>query len=268
MNLGLNLSASDEKVRRAREHLKSLDGELAAFRKDRYLYSYRVGEIDPDTGWADIWCIHKQVPELCLGIVIGDIVHNLRCAMDYIVAELVEKSPGAVPYRRHQFPIQEKDVDYDADIGTGPVGNGQLRGVVYGLAEIRKLQPFSKNKPFDTHPLWLVKRFCDADKHRIITTTIGTPKEGEVRFGEGVATDVEAYTINIAQPAANVDYKVGRARFANSVPSNPNPDSFISVGLWFGTPPFDGKDGVAVPPAMFYGLCEEIKGVVEVFKAL
>src|SRR5579872_1117311 len=147
MPLGLDLSQSDAKIARARVHLESLKGEIAAFIVQRKPYSRYLGEIDPETGWCSIF-IKKtaDIPEHTLGIIVGDVVHNLRSALDYIVVGLVAKSPPTRLAGKHQFPIYSDRQKYLVGVGTDTTAlpGGALGGIVHGLKEIWDVQPFHR----------------------------------------------------------------------------------------------------------------------------
>src|SRR5665213_3938452 len=118
VSLGLDLSQSRAKVARAREHSEALEAEAHRVTTERNPYSAWVGKIDPDTGWCSVFLKHNEFPpEYRLGIIVGDLMHNLRSALDYIVAALVEKSPG-VDLTRQQFPIFLDKTEYEKQVGT------------------------------------------------------------------------------------------------------------------------------------------------------
>ena len=143
MPLGLDLSASDAKVTRARVHLETLQREIPAAIARRKPYTPRLSEIDPDSGWCTLFLTSNNAPEYGLGVIVGELVHNLRCALDYIIPELVSAS-GATLGTKHQFPIFTCLNLYNKNVGTAALPNakGHLRRIKYGLQEIFDLQPF------------------------------------------------------------------------------------------------------------------------------
>lgn len=61
---------------------------------------------DQETGWFRLLIRFKDEPEeFDLSVIVGDIFHNLRSALDYIVTALVDVSPGAKLTRKHQFIV-------------------------------------------------------------------------------------------------------------------------------------------------------------------
>ncbi len=91
-NLHLDLSSSRAKLARASEHLDVFEREGAAALKERNPCSFHVGDINRDTGWVSIYLEVRELREPHLGVILGDVMHNLRCALDYIVTALVDKA--------------------------------------------------------------------------------------------------------------------------------------------------------------------------------
>jgi hypothetical protein len=56
-----------------------------------------------------------------LGVILGEAIHDLRSALDYIIGALAEKS-GATLTSGHQFPIFSEKGDYLAKIPRFALG--------------------------------------------------------------------------------------------------------------------------------------------------
>jgi hypothetical protein len=170
MVVNLDLSGAHAKLDRAAEHFEALKGELIDAAQSPP-YALRHGEVDPETLWCSIYLTPLDPPwRLKCAILAGDLHHNLRCALDYIVTELVDKS-GATLTRKHQFPIFRSKDHYMKWVGFPvPHERGPLEGVKHGLVEIEALQPY-KTDPGDPEqsPLWHLHEFSNADKHRAIS---------------------------------------------------------------------------------------------------
>lgn len=72
-------------------------------------------------------------PEVCA--IVGDLMHNLRCALDYIVTALVNAS-GTKLARKHQFPIFTDENRFREEVLSSdlrPNPRGCLRGITIGL---------------------------------------------------------------------------------------------------------------------------------------
>ena len=140
---------------RAREHLANLQGvvgRIEALGKDGVL-----AEQDPDTGLFGPAAHVVNPLRLEAGVLVGEIVHNLRAALDYLVYVIAESDAGS-PQSGTQFLIEDSPQGFT---GRSP---RLLKGVSEEhVAVIRQFQPF---KGCDwSGPL---RDFDNASKHREI----------------------------------------------------------------------------------------------------
>src|ERR1700687_47569 len=90
------------KIERAKEHIRNLEAEINAFwTPDRYAIA---PEVDHRTG-DEVFKIHGnlEVPARW-GCIVGEVVHNLRSALDHLAWQLVLAN-GGTPNRATEFPI-------------------------------------------------------------------------------------------------------------------------------------------------------------------
>jgi hypothetical protein len=167
---------------RADEQLIALRTAVDSFVNDD---PYTVlAEMDAEASGEFILRAHV-LKEPCLlewGLIAGDVVHNLRSALDYVVWDLSVYESGPVPepipdrsdWRRIEFPIFYDNSRYDGTPGgqgNVPRGSGpdKLWGVDKALhAEFRALQPFDTGQLPNTQPLWVLQELSNLDKHRAI----------------------------------------------------------------------------------------------------
>src|SRR5262249_7530522 len=120
----------------------------------------------------------RDVPPLLWGIRIGEIVHNLRSALDHIVWELVILNKGAQPStKKNQFAIfLTQDGFNDRGIKTF------LHDVsTDAIAIIEDEQPHRTGEGIDS-PLWHLKELSDVDKHRTLHVTGTMVRDFKVTF--------------------------------------------------------------------------------------
>ena len=104
-----------EKIKRAKEHVRDLEERLVLFRND---YPYEViSHIDP-RGAERVFSF-KQRHEIPIEIPLrtGEILQNLRTALDYLVGALVVKN-GGTETSVTGYPIFENSAKYKT--GCGP----------------------------------------------------------------------------------------------------------------------------------------------------
>ena len=109
-----------------------------------------------------------------IAVMLGDFVHNLRCALDYVIVACVP------PQRRKSasFPIlftnifaKDKDGKFVVDDADG---RADFETAVHGLHTkartiVTDMQPFHAGNERHRHTLGLVSRLDNADKHRRLT---------------------------------------------------------------------------------------------------
>ncbi len=150
------------KLDRAADHLNALNEEVLDFLKTN---PYGVfGEFDPK-GSKYIFRVnvaHEPPPRL--GAIFGDLIHNLRSALDHLVYELVLLNGHSPNRSRTCFPIY----DSNPPGGFACATTESLRGV--GDAEralIEELQPYNRAE-LEGRALGLIRRYSNQDKHRTL----------------------------------------------------------------------------------------------------
>ncbi len=271
----LDLSGSVAKIARARDHLNAAERVHSDFiRKNKPYTIDVVGPNDATDGWCSVFLVgpHK-VSEPLIGIIVGDCIHNLRCALNYIIVALVEAS-GEQVWRKHQFPIFDNREDYLRLVGTETAANadGILKGVTIGLKEIWALQPFHREANIISDALYCIHRFSNADKHRIISTDmhLAGPGGGYIE-SSGRIIEIWDNPNRITLGARGYDekFEVCRRRYAKPYPRKISFNAKISVDILVGTPAF-GKypTGLALTPELLYDICDYVAMITETFKAL
>jgi hypothetical protein len=92
----------------------------------------------------------------------GDIVHNLRSALDHLAHQLVlVGSPGKEPTRRIEFPIAKDFATYEKDKRAKVEGMRQD-----AIAAIDALKPYKGGND----DLWRIHELDNIDKHRGLFT--------------------------------------------------------------------------------------------------
>jgi hypothetical protein len=180
------LAGSKAKLDRAGEHLKTLKSESRVFREKR---SHAIGTYThPDTGNYFLYVSPKKVPPR-LNTIAGDVLSNLRPALDYMVFALAKLDAGETKDGT-QFPICDTPERFNRKKA------GWLKGLsAEHVTAIEKLQPYDTRKGM----VWLrwLRDLSNPDKHQdlnVIATDIGggfevlqkprrvfKPKKGETR---------------------------------------------------------------------------------------
>ena len=163
----------DAKLERAKERLHDLYAEVRAF-LDTDPYG-AVFKHDKQTGHHRTKIAFEPPAPMNILIIAGDVLHNLRCALDHLYWDLAHarlKPPPATEDEKKglQFPICKSAKSYSARV-----------------KEIGRLGPdvlkvFDALKPYQggDDTLWRLNELSNRDKHRTLLT-VGF-KTSEVRF--------------------------------------------------------------------------------------
>jgi hypothetical protein len=271
MSLNLDLLASKAKVTRALEHVDTLEVELRTFLRENAMYRVSF-KLDSNTGWCSVTLASEKVAEPRLPVLLGDAVQNLRSALDYVVAALIEASNAALT-TQHQFPIFAREAEYLKKVGppTATKPNGPLGGICYGAHLIESLQPYKRQPNPKADQLWAVHRFSNADKHRQLATRVDIPlTEGAdpIEFMHD-GTLVERVDFEeVSDWTPDGEHEIGRLRF-DPMPTYLKPNSNLPVGILFTTGPFGNEpDTPAIEVRSLRETCEYVGTVVDLFETI
>jgi hypothetical protein len=109
------------------------------------------------------------------GILIGEILYNLRSGLDHLAYALsAAHTPGKTPPRGTEFPIFRDEDRFD-DVKSG--GRYKIRGMSWEMqCALRDLQPFNTGNPPEAQSLWLLQHMSNVDKHRTLHLAVfGAP---------------------------------------------------------------------------------------------
>jgi hypothetical protein len=154
------------KVRQAEGHAKTLHEEIRAFHK---LGVIRIdGQPDPQsTDYVFRVKASEEPPLLDWGCRIGDVLHNLRSALDHLAWQLV------VFHKGEQIAEQEaRNIYFPAALAPNDFNSLAIVQMIDSahLATLRGLQPYHRGdrKRAEGHPLVTLRELSNIDKHRIV----------------------------------------------------------------------------------------------------
>ena len=155
----VTLEGVNAKVQRAQDQIERLARDIEASCEDqRALFSE---ELRPDVG-DKIWIFRGETPIVPIeySIRLGEIVYNLRSALDQLVWQLVHANYKA-PSHRNEFPIFDDESRFNNVVKTKLAGVSQQ-----SLAIIKEMQPFRKDDKWSA--LKTIHSLCNIDKHRSV----------------------------------------------------------------------------------------------------
>lgn len=129
----------------------------------------------------------NRMPDLTMftersSLLIGDVVHNLRSALDHLAFQLALKATNGSPpnERRIQFPIEDGESTF-RERCSAKNRSGYIADLDPGdQTIIGEFQPCDRRYSvyragLTVHPLGLLRDLNDTDKHRLLTRTIFAP---------------------------------------------------------------------------------------------
>jgi hypothetical protein len=268
MTLDLDLGSCDAKLARARDNADTLKRETTASVKKEATHAVRFSEVDPQTGWCVIALVPQKVEEPRLSAILGDVIHNLRCVLDYVVTALVDASQADLT-TSHQFPIFKDAALYAKTAGTktDALPSGPLRNVVHGLSIVEGWQPYYTQPHPRTDPLWGIHRFSNADKHRQ-PAIFGLIPVGSVQLRYNGIKVEEDLVEEVPDWTPEQEIPLGRIRFDPPRAYNLRAEGNISLDVQFVTPPWQGDAELALPLRALPGVIERVSQIVDSFRYL
>jgi hypothetical protein len=172
-------------------------------------------DVDPQTG--DVSYRLALVPEVPVevALTLGDALHNLRSALDYLAWGMVE-AVGLRPTKYTAFPI------FDASNGYTSGVAGKIQGLRQPCRQmLDRIQPY---KGGQAHRLWQLHQLDIRDKHRLLLTTAFIPTSRTV-------TPSERKQFNALYPRLASDPTLKRLSVPHRwIPSIPSPTTPLQAG--------------------------------------
>jgi hypothetical protein len=162
-----------QKLKRAQVHLEALNDTLDVGGGP---YGLAI-DPDPEPGY---YLVKTQLRRSLDGLppLVGDLLYNLRSALDHMVWQLVLAN-GGTPDRKRQMPIGFSEAWFNSKAKV------QLAGVHDdATTAIRTFQPFrvSDEGQRKVDPLWLLSELENVDKHRLLHVVALAPADAYLRF--------------------------------------------------------------------------------------
>ena len=173
------------KISRAYTQTNDFGRDVERFFSDRDDPAYSVAvqrDTDPRKRVA-VFRILKKPPETW-PVHIGEIIHNLRSALDHLIYEVSAPDEHGQPLTGTEFPIFMDEAEFRTKRAQR-----KIRGLnAATLAVIERFQPFKTKDPADIPFLWILHQVSNTDKHRLlnIVTTVHTLREIKILYQPGV----------------------------------------------------------------------------------
>jgi hypothetical protein len=164
-----DLSGVDLKIGRAKAHLAKLKKSVKrALDPERYTFTLKF---DPQTKKYPYWVDRIPTIKPEWNLVIGEILFNLRSALDHLAWQLVILD-GGTPGEQTYFPIRDSPFNKKGKFITTNLRPSIKDAKI--LTELEECQPYFGPEgmiyppPHDESLLWLLHRLNIIDKHRLL----------------------------------------------------------------------------------------------------
>ncbi len=231
MSRYLPLDGCVAKLNRATHQMRELAADIQRYGQER---GYRVALEDDPRTQERVFRVHVREPPRLMewGVMVGDIVHNLRSALDHLIEQLTILNVGT-SYKQTEFPIF---ADRDRFFAFKKNGLPNERDATSGLYKIRglapcdqaaveRLQPYHRQNGVLSHPLLLLHKLNNIDKHQVVpvvTLTFVSHSMGIGGPGQAVEFSMEIgpHLFQASTPVED-QAEVGRLKFQIHRASDP-----------------------------------------------
>jgi hypothetical protein len=182
--VSVDLDSMWAKLDRSREHAQTIKDEASSW-FDKYPYSCSVKPNDDYTRYGIIVNIKSDPPVKRWSLMFADSIHNLRCALDYLIyAIAIHESGGQDPPPNAdalQFPICDSNSSF---------ANSNTQRRIKTLSDpvraaIEAMQPYNRPHHQLPPPLALLRDFANMDKHKLLQLVYTTFYKGELDLNIG-----------------------------------------------------------------------------------
>jgi hypothetical protein len=137
-----------------------------------------------------------------LALLIGDAIHNMRCALDYTWLQTIERLVPANLDERAKFPIRKTIEEVMGALKKGDVDTACPALFNFTVNEIKPCEG-------GNYPIWAVHSFDNRDKHRLLLPVLAQghiegievkDQRGNITPGYGISNfQLPPYVIDLAE---------------------------------------------------------------------
>ncbi len=160
----VSLRAIADRLRRAQEHLDAIKGELVAYYENDACSLAGEFHTNDDGPGRGAWTVGLAPLGPRLNTLIGEFLHDCRSLLNHLARQLVLEHTGEAT-RRSEFPVFSR-------APTAKKKGKEALPDIPGSAspDARRLlhlfQPYSWGDRYREHPIWVLDKLWNIDKHR------------------------------------------------------------------------------------------------------
>lgn len=162
-------------------------------------------------------------------VIVGDVVHNLRSALDHLAWQLVRFDNGT-PDEYTQFPLSVLPLNKDGSPRQVTIQPGiRNPAIIAALIEVQPYTSANRGHTPTSDVLWIVHRLDAVDKHRLLLSVTQSINRHEVPRWHGLPGDAPSPMFEVNLNALNSGDVVLKFTFPEG--SDPPPDFYATVPL-------------------------------------
>lgn len=172
------------KLARAKKHFATLrEGGEAFLKTEPWGWREEVEDYAGRKREYEVYAWVNEEPSVELGLIAGDVVQNLRAALDQLIWG---NSAGDKRDNQTAFPIYVTQAEYRSGAPA------KIKGISEsGLPFIEKWQPFQWGARASEHPLAMLQRLSNTDKHRtLLSGAVARRREFIAGYGEWTIEEI------------------------------------------------------------------------------
>jgi hypothetical protein len=169
---------------------------------------YKVAVESDGQGGSQIAGTLLKAPPDELGLIIGDVLEEMRSSLDNLAFALALKNKTTLTAN------EEEDVSFPIFGSPPPVGHRRIKHMDSAVqTKIIGLSPDPAVGPIDQNPLWLLDKTNNRDKHRVITVAVADLSQFAMTDFTGTINGPSEIGIGGPKRMSNVGDKVLFATF-------------------------------------------------------
>ena len=248
------------KTQRANEHLQELTQEVTSFFDS---IPYKVGtKVDPSSRKLIYYVQNAEDPPEKVALLAGDVIQNLRSALDQLAYQLFMKNSGGIgSVRNIYFPIAKDFSSYEARKQSDTNGMS-----VTAKALIDEIKPYKGGN--DT--LWQIQELNIIDKHRALVTVGSSFQSLDIGANMSAVMkesfpdkDIPSFSLFLKPADILFPLATGKELFFDAPDAKPNPEMQFRFNIVLNEP--DIIEGEPIIEAL-QAMVSEVESLESLFR--
>jgi hypothetical protein len=210
----VDLSGPRAKIQRAYEHRDALEGEVdPVLNGERHQIQLRAN-LDPDTGYHifEVGALPGDW-QVRIAVILGDIVHSLRSALDQLAWQLVINHTGRPRFVKEKTLI-EFPIKYHSKALASTYTFSKVAPSDRAILDVP--QPYNRTGNPKLQGLAIIRQLSNRDKHRVLSPILVSTMTFTLKGTELEGCQFDAFSVDFTGVGKNL--KIGAEVFRLVLP--------------------------------------------------